>query len=113
MEKLQIELQVDGDIVKQIGEASAFVAYLNDSLKPEGGEALGPIQTRAAGPSDHWLQVLVDMGKVTIPSLIHLLIAYRNRANAKVKIKRGNTSIEVQGKLTAEQKQQLIDFVAK
>ena len=91
-----------------------MLSNLDDSLKPQGGEAIGPIQTRSLESPDYWQHILVTVAPGVISSLIPLLIAYVQKNNAKIKVTRGKTTIEVpSSKVSKEQIKELLESIAQ
>lgn len=115
MERIQLELKVDGDVIEQMQAASDFVSYINDSLKPQDGKAY-EIQTRGLGFLDGSHHILVEIAKVgALPGLILILSTYvKAKLNAKIKIKRGTNSIGVPSdRVSDEQMNELLEFITQ
>jgi hypothetical protein len=115
MERIRIELLAEGDIFEKMQAASDFVSYLNDSLKSEEGNASGPIEERSALHFlDQWQHILVEIVPYAKAVLIQVLVAYASTRNAKIKIRRGTTSIEIPSrKVSDEEIKKIIDSITK
>jgi hypothetical protein len=113
MKRIQLELTADGDVVEQMKKASDFVSYINDSLKPDGGKAY-VIQTRGLTFLDGSQQILVEIAKSTLPTLISIFGTYFiTNAKAKIKFKRGTTSIELPSeRLSDEQIEKFVHLLS-
>jgi hypothetical protein len=113
MERFEIELLAEGDIPKRVRAVSEFVAYFSTWIKPEEGNATGPIQSSRNPPStpDAYQHILVQIApaphvKIT---LAQFLVWYLNNCNMNIKISKGTTTIEVPSGTVYAQMKEILD----
>jgi hypothetical protein len=114
MERIEIELLAEGEIPERVRAVSDFVAYFTAWLKPEEGNASGPIKSSRNPPSLHtpdaYQHILVQIAPHAKAVLAQFLVAYVNSRNMKIKISKGTTSIEVpSGSVSYDQMKEILD----
>jgi hypothetical protein len=114
MESFEIELLASGEIPERERAVGHFVAYFAAWVKPEDGNANGPIRSSRNPPSlqtpDAFQHILVNIAPRAKAVLAEFLVWYLNNRNMKIKISKGTTTIEVpSGSVSLAQMMEILD----
>ena len=119
MEPFEIELLASGEIPERTRAVGEFIAYFDAWIKPELGNANGPIQSSVnplglqrlgrQKPED-FQHILVNIAPLAKDLLAEFLVWYLNNRNMNIKISKGTTTIEVlSGSVSLAQMKEILD----
>jgi len=99
MEQFEIELLASGEIPERRRKVGEFVAYFAARIKPEWGNANGPIQSSRNPPGlqkpEAFQHILVNIAPQAKDPLAEFLVWYVKNCKMSIKISKGTTTIEV------------------
>ena len=119
MESFEIELLASGEIPERTRAVGHFIAYFDAWIKPEWGNANGPIESSRNPPGlqrpglqkpEAFQHILVNIAPHAKQLLAEFLVWYVNNQNMKIKISKGTTTIEVpSGSVSIAQMHEILD----
>jgi hypothetical protein len=121
MERFEIELLAAGEIPERVRAVGHFVASFAAWIKPEDGNANGPIKSSRNPPSgspprpglqtpDAFQHILVQIAPRAKAVLAEFLVWYLNNCKLNIKISKGTTTIEVpSGSVSLGQMKEILD----
>jgi len=119
MERFEIELLASGEIPERTRAVGEFVGYFAAWIKPEWGNANGPIESSVNPPGpqrpgrqkpEDFQHILVNIAPHAKQLLAEFLVWYVNNQNMKIKISKGTTTIEVpSGSVSIAQMHEILD----
>ena len=122
MESFEIELLASGEIPERTRAVGHFIAYFDAWIKPEWGNANGPIESSRNPPGlqrpglqkpEAFQHILVNIAPRAKDLLAEFLVWYVNNQNMKINISRpskGATTTEVPpGSVSIAQMQEILD----